>query len=51
MGGKYSRPVGASADVKELEYISALHQTGRTKLRRDGSIRGAFFVMMRLQLQ
>ncbi|KAL9190376.1 hypothetical protein ACHAXT_007587 [Thalassiosira profunda] len=39
MGGKYSRPCGASADAKELEYISALHQTGRTKLRRDGSIR------------
>ena len=35
---KYTKPVGATADLRELEYISALHQTGKT-LRRDGSIK------------
>jgi hypothetical protein len=34
----FERPVGASADVKELEYIAALHQTD-VKLRNDGSIK------------
>jgi hypothetical protein len=34
----FDRPVGAQADAKELEYISALHQTGLT-LREDGSIK------------
>jgi len=34
---QFDRPIGANADVKELEYISALHQTG-TQLRQDGSI-------------
>ena len=37
MGG-FSRPVGPPIDAKELEYISALHQTGVT-LRSNGSIR------------
>ena len=35
---QFDRPVGAQADVKELEYISALHQTGASQLRSDGSI-------------
>jgi len=35
---QFDRPVGAQADVKELEYISALHQTGAGQLRSDGSI-------------
>jgi hypothetical protein len=40
MGGpSFARPVGAAADVKELEYISALHQTGDS-VRLDGSIKG-----------
>jgi hypothetical protein len=30
-------PVGAEADLKELEYVSALHQTAQ-QLRQDGSI-------------
>lgn len=34
---KFVRPVGAAADLREIEYISALHQTGET-LRSDGSI-------------
>jgi hypothetical protein len=32
--------VGAAGDVKELEYISALHQTYLTEVRKDCSIRG-----------
>ena len=35
---KFSKPVGATADLRELEYISALHQTSKS-LRRDGSIK------------
>jgi len=40
MGGKFTKPCGAFADLKELEYISALHQTGfgPNTLRPDGSI-------------
>ncbi|EJK73318.1 hypothetical protein THAOC_05067 [Thalassiosira oceanica] len=34
---KFVRPVGAAADLREIEYISALHQTGET-LRSDGSV-------------
>ncbi len=34
----FDRPIGAQADIKELEYISALHQSG-SSLRADGSIR------------
>mmetsp|Transcript_10470 Transcript_10470/g.19711 ORF Transcript_10470/g.19711 Transcript_10470/m.19711 type:complete len:347 (+) Transcript_10470:87-1127(+) len=34
----FERPVGAVADVRELEYISALHQTGFLELRKEGSI-------------
>ena len=34
---KFVRPVGAAADLREIEYISALHQTGAT-LRPDGSV-------------
>jgi len=33
----FERPVGAAADVAELEYISALAQTGQT-VRVDGSL-------------
>jgi hypothetical protein len=35
---QFEHPVGAHADVKELEYISALHQTTAEKVRSDGSI-------------
>jgi len=35
----FLRPVGAAADVAELEYISALHQTDMPHLRMDGSIK------------
>jgi hypothetical protein len=33
----FDRPVGAQADAKELEYVSALHQTA-PQVRTDGSI-------------
>jgi hypothetical protein len=36
----FDRPVGALADVKELEYMSALHQTDASGVREDGSIKG-----------
>eukprot|EP00578_Thalassiosira_sp_NH16_P024367 CAMPEP_0181084446 /NCGR_PEP_ID=MMETSP1071-20121207/4699_1 /TAXON_ID=35127 /ORGANISM="Thalassiosira sp., Strain NH16" /LENGTH=989 /DNA_ID=CAMNT_0023166179 /DNA_START=39 /DNA_END=3004 /DNA_ORIENTATION=- len=35
---KFIKPVGANADLRELEYISALHQVGKA-LRNDGSIK------------
>ena len=35
----FLRPVGAAADIAELEYISALHQTDMPHLRMDGSIK------------
>lgn len=38
----FSRPRGAARDVKELEYISALHQTDLKELRTNGSIQGMF---------
>jgi hypothetical protein len=36
---KFTKPKGATADLREMEYISALHQTGK-ELRQDGSIDG-----------
>lgn len=38
---RFECPVGAAADLNELEYISALHQTCPKKLREDGSIDAA----------
>jgi len=35
---KFNRPVGAAADVKELEYVCALHQTQDDENWMDGSI-------------
>ncbi|CAB9513809.1 expressed unknown protein [Seminavis robusta] len=37
VGIQFARPVGPFADTKELEYISALHQTGEP-LRQNGTI-------------
>lgn len=34
----FDRPVGAPADVAELEYIAALQQTCRKRLRLDGTV-------------
>ncbi|KAL7506893.1 hypothetical protein ACHAXN_004107 [Cyclotella atomus] len=54
MGTKYSKPSGAIADVKELEYISALLQTERLELRKDGSIQAidiSSFLMSRYGIQ
>lgn len=36
---QFDRPVGAAADLAELEYVSALHQTQPGLVRQDGSIR------------
>jgi hypothetical protein len=38
----FERPIGAHADVKELEYISSLLQTCVPDLRSDGSIVGMY---------
>jgi hypothetical protein len=35
----FESPVGAQADVNELEYISALHQTDPSGVRENGSIK------------
>jgi hypothetical protein len=37
---KFTKPVGSTADLREIEYISALHQTGK-ELRKDGTITSA----------
>lgn len=42
---EFERPVGVAADVKELEYISALHQTGLKSIRTDGSLQGTRVVL------
>jgi hypothetical protein len=38
----FDRPVGAPADVKELEYISALYQTQANELRSNASVTGTY---------
>jgi len=38
MFSSFSRPKGAAIDVKELEYISALHQSQTSPLRTNGTI-------------
>ena len=41
MSFAFDRPIGASADITELEYVSALHQTDVPGgIRKDGSIQG-----------
>jgi hypothetical protein len=37
---RFDRPIGTPANFKELEYLSALHQTCLWKLRQDASIDG-----------
>jgi len=34
----FQRPTGAAADLRELEYVSALQQTQKGAVRKDGSI-------------
>lgn len=34
----FNRPVGAPFDVKELEYIAALHQSCIPRTRRNGTV-------------
>lgn len=41
MSFSFQRPVGSIADIAELEYVSALHQTDvQGGIRQDGSIQG-----------
>mmetsp|Transcript_24281 Transcript_24281/g.45209 ORF Transcript_24281/g.45209 Transcript_24281/m.45209 type:complete len:1056 (+) Transcript_24281:78-3245(+) len=42
----FERPIGASADLHELEYISALHQTCPKQVRKNGSITAADIRML-----
>lgn len=41
---KFEQPIGPVGDVNELEYISALHQSDKTEIRRDASIRGTLLL-------
>ena len=40
----FDKPIGSVADVRELEYISGLHQTDPAGVRVDGSIKGMFCI-------
>jgi acetone carboxylase gamma subunit len=40
MSAPFEQLVGAAGDVRELEYISALHQTDTDQVRNDASIKG-----------
>ena len=40
MAESFPRPKGSHADVAELEYLSALHQSSSNGVRPDGSIGG-----------
>jgi len=43
MSFDFDRQTGAQADVTELEYVAALHQTDvHGGIRKDGSIQGEF---------
>ena len=39
MLASFEKLVGAAGDVRELEYVSALHQTDSTEVRKDASIK------------
>lgn len=39
MASSFDQQIGAEGDVRELEYISALHQTTTEEVRRDASIK------------
>ena len=40
MATPFAIPTGPPGDTAELEFISALHQTDPTCIRKDGSIKG-----------
>jgi hypothetical protein len=40
MAVSFQRPVGCHADIRELEYLSALAQTGLPRLRQNASLHG-----------
>lgn len=41
----FERPIGSHLDVNELQYLSALHQTG-LELRQDATVTGECFVIL-----
>ena len=43
----FDKPIGSVADVRELEYISGLHQTDPAGIRIDGSIKGMLFCIQK----
>ena len=45
----FDRPIGAGADVSELEFVSALMQTNLNEMRTDGSITGRFHEILGLK--
>jgi hypothetical protein len=42
MAVSFERPVGCHADIRELEYLSALAQTAMPSLRKNASLHGEF---------
>ena len=46
MGSSLNQPKGAVADMRELEYISILHQTDEKELRMDGTIQGECLMLI-----
>lgn len=44
--GSFGRLVGPAADIRELEYISALHQNAERFLRSDGTISCKFWLFV-----
>jgi len=42
MVAQFEQLIGAAGDVRELEYISALHQTDMSQVRKDASIKGMY---------
>ena len=40
MSAAFEKQIGAAGDVRELEYVSALHQTTTEEVRQDASIKG-----------
>lgn len=42
MFGGFERPIGAVADMRELEYVSVLHQTALPDVRSDATVSGMY---------
>jgi hypothetical protein len=46
MATSFERPVGCHADIKELEYLSALAQTVKPNLRKNATLHGEFLATL-----